>query len=83
MNAELVYPVLWINATNVPPGVGNVAAWSVNNVKCKVCMIVTEIFGTSESVVPWLCECEEKSAAQSSKPGLGSRITSIHWKYVK
>jgi len=50
---------------------------------CDVCKIVTAIYGTSESVVPWLCECEEKSAAQSSKPGLGSRITSIHWKYVK
>ncbi len=50
---------------------------------CETCELLLQIYGTRESVVPWLCECAEKSAEQSSKPGLGSRITSIHWKYVK
>ena len=36
------------------------------NPQCGVCTIVTEIYGTSEGVVPWLCKCEEKSAAPSS-----------------
>ncbi len=35
--------------------------------KCAVCSNVLRIYGTLESIAPWLCECEEKSAAQSSQ----------------
>ncbi len=35
--------------------------------KCSVCQNVFRIYGTCESVAPWLCECEEESAAQSSQ----------------
>ncbi len=34
--------------------------------KCAVCTNVLLIYGTLESIAPWLCECKEKSAAQSS-----------------
>jgi len=37
------------------------------NGKCNVCTTVMKIYGTVESVVPWLCECGKKSA-QSSLP---------------
>ncbi len=37
------------------------------NGSCNVCLIVMEIYGTVESVVPWLCECG-KISAQSSLP---------------
>ena len=86
MNAEPVYPVLWINVINVPPGAEDVAAWSVNNVKCKVCTIVTEIYGTTESVVPWLCKCNEIAAANLDKHQtkiveIKERITSIWYQF--
>jgi hypothetical protein len=35
--------------------------------KCAVCTNVLDIYGTLESIAPWLCECEEESAAQSSQ----------------
>jgi hypothetical protein len=35
--------------------------------KCQTCLEVETIYGTSEMVAPWLCECEEKSAAQPSQ----------------
>jgi hypothetical protein len=34
---------------------------------CDVCTNVLRIYGTLESIAPWLCECEEESAAQSSQ----------------
>ena len=33
---------------------------------CATCKSVLDLYGTIESVAPWLCECEEISAAQSS-----------------
>ena len=38
----------------------------MENTKCNTCSILLEIYGSCETVAPWLCECEEKSAAQSS-----------------
>lgn len=38
----------------------------MENTKCKTCSSLLEIYGSCESVAPWLCECEEISAAQSS-----------------
>ena len=38
----------------------------MENTKCETCTRVEILYGTSEGVVPWLCKCEEKSAAQSS-----------------
>jgi hypothetical protein len=35
------------------------------NGKCNVCTTVMNIYGTVESVVPWLCECGKKSAQSS------------------
>ena len=38
----------------------------LGNMKCDTCSSLLEIYGSCDSVAPWLCECEEKSAAQSS-----------------
>ncbi|AXH78297.1 MAG: hypothetical protein [Circular genetic element sp.] len=38
----------------------------MENTKCDTCTIVENIYGSSDAVVPWLCECQDKSAAQSS-----------------
>jgi len=44
--------------------------------KCLVCTEVQLLYGTTESVVPWLCRCNEKSA-QSSLPGRHHRRVRI------
>ena len=56
------------------------------NPQCGVCTIVTEIYGTTESVAPWLCTCEQIAAAnlddqRTSVVRMKQRITSIHYKY--
>jgi len=38
----------------------------MENTKCDTCSSLLEIYGSCESVAPWLCECAEKSAEQSS-----------------
>ena len=49
-------------------------------------MIVTEIYGTTESVVPWLCKCNEIAAANLDKHQtkiveIKERITSIWYQF--
>jgi len=49
------------------------------NGKCNVCLTVMEIYGTVESVVPWLCECGKTAlmivCSKMSKPE--QRMTTI------
>ena len=69
----------WLNVGNFTSGTrfGNLPVHCVHTVGdrcmteaqasvCTVCTNVLRIYGTLESIAPWLCECEEKSAAQSS-----------------
>ena len=53
---------------------------------CTVCKIVTELYGTTESVVPWLCMCNEIAAANLDKHQtkiveIKERITSIWYQF--
>ena len=53
------------------PGIGqkvsldNSVAFLASEI-CSTCLNLVAIYGTSENVAPWLCECKEIFAAQSS-----------------
>lgn len=38
----------------------------MESMKCNTCQNLLDIYGSNSSVAPWLCDCEEISAAQSS-----------------
>ena len=44
---------------------------------CHTCVIVLEKYGTTESVVPWLCECNQKTSESKANKStnLQDRLT--------